>query len=167
MAGIDETKYENTILYLISRMGDRTVHGEAKLAKLLYYVDFDRFEYRESMESVTGDAYRRQKMGPLPVTMSAVIQRMQDSGQLALEEGDEYKDGQWYKPVEMYSSDRKPDLTLFDDDDRYILNRVAEEYGDADAKQLQDQTRQEAPWLSVEDGEVIPYEMAFYRGTFG
>lgn len=164
MAGINEAKYENTILYLISRMRDRKVHGRKKLAKLLYYVDFDRFEYKESMESVTGDTYRHKRMGPLPDMMNSVIERMQDSGQLTREEVQEY--GDKYKPTEVYSSDRKPDLSVFDDDDRYILNRVAEKYGDANGTQLQDQTHAEAPWLSVENGEVIPYEMAFYRGTF-
>ena len=50
MAEINKSKYENTILYLISHMSDHKIHGKKKLAKLLYYVDFDRFEYNESME---------------------------------------------------------------------------------------------------------------------
>ena len=45
---IDEQKYENVILYLIANMRDGMIHGKKKLAKLLYYVDFDRFEYQLS-----------------------------------------------------------------------------------------------------------------------
>lgn len=50
---INERKYENVILYLIANMRDGMIHGKKKLAKLLYYVDFDRFEYKESMETIT------------------------------------------------------------------------------------------------------------------
>lgn len=32
--GINEVKYENVILYLISQMQDMTIHGRKKLAKL-------------------------------------------------------------------------------------------------------------------------------------
>lgn len=60
---INEQKYENVILYLIANMRDGMIHGKKKLAKLLYYVDFDRFEYKESMETITGDSYKHRPMG--------------------------------------------------------------------------------------------------------
>ena len=41
---INAKKYENTILFLAKTQEDGAVHGRKKLAKLLYYADFDRFE---------------------------------------------------------------------------------------------------------------------------
>ena len=40
---LDRNKYEQTILYLCSRLGGE-VKGKKKLAKLLYFADFDFFE---------------------------------------------------------------------------------------------------------------------------
>lgn len=164
MTGINEAKYENTILYLISHMRDHEIHGRKKLAKLLYYVDFDRFEYNESMKSVTGDTYTHKKMGPYPDMMDEVLARMEHDGRLDEEERDEF--GGAYKPTVVYSSKLAPDLSIFDDEDKYILNRVVEKYGASTGTDLEHKSHGEAPWLSVEDGETIPYEMAFYRGTF-
>lgn len=164
MAEINKSKYENTILYLISHMSDHKIHGKKKLAKLLYYVDFDRFEYNESMESVTGDTYTHKRMGPYPDMMDTITSLMEQNGLLDKEERREF--GGSYNPTVVYSSVHTPDLSVFDDDDKFILGRVAEQYGNANGTELQDQSHFEAPWLSVEDGETIPYEMAFYRGTF-
>lgn len=164
MAGINEAKYENTILYLISHMRDHEIHGRKKLAKLLYYVDFDRFEYNKSMESVTGDTYTHKKMGPYPDTMDEVIARMKHDGRLDEVERDEFSGP--YNPTVVYSSKLAPDLRVFDDWDKYILNRVIENYGASTGTDLERKSHGEAPWLSVEDGETIPYAMAFYRGTF-
>ena len=53
----DIEKYKNAILYLCSKSSDSAIHGKKKLAKLLYFADFDRFEYEESMQTVTGDSH--------------------------------------------------------------------------------------------------------------
>lgn len=164
MADINKDKYCNTILYLISRMPDKKIHGRKKLAKLLYYVDFDRFEYQESMQSVTGDTYIHKMKGPYPNKMNTVIEYMKHHG--LLEENDVNEYGENYRPTLVYSSSEEPDLSSFDDDDKYILNRVAEKYRRYNGEDLAEKSHGEAPWLSVDDGEVIPYEMAFYRGTF-
>jgi len=72
MSKMAKDKYENTILYLCDAVGG-SLRGKKKLAKLLYYVDFDRYEYNESEKSVTGDVYKAWKMGPVPQHFSKVI----------------------------------------------------------------------------------------------
>lgn len=62
--------------------GESSISWQKKLVKLLYYVDFDRFEYKESMQSVTGDIYRNWPMGPVPDEYGSVILQLIESGKL-------------------------------------------------------------------------------------
>jgi uncharacterized phage-associated protein len=87
MASIDTKKYENTILYLCDALGG-SLQGKKKLAKLLYYVDFDRYEYKEASKSVTGDAYKAWKMGPVPEHYIEVLDKMSKAGSLEVKETD-------------------------------------------------------------------------------
>ncbi len=159
---MDKKKYRNVILFLISRMSDKTIHGKKKLAKLLYYVDFDRYEYKESMVTVTGDEYRHLPMGPVPDGYQRIVEGMVDDGLITVSEKTEY---QTPRPTTLYMSDAEPDLSVFDEDDLFILERVVRLYGGLTGKELGDRSHEEAPWLSVDNGEHIPFSFAFYRDT--
>lgn len=154
-------KYENTILYLCKALGG-AVSGKKKLAKLLYYVDFDRYEYKESMQSVTGDTYKHWKMGPVPNSYTAVIDKLEKAGKLTHESVD---NGVGYNPTEVYMCQSDPDMSVLDADDVIILNRVAQKYGGLSGKELEILTHQEAPYVATEPDEDIPYDLAFYRET--
>ena len=78
---INQKKYENVILYLCRGLGG-SISGKKKLAKLLYYVDFDHFEYRESMKSVTGDKYKAWRMGPVPEHYMDIVSKLEKEGKL-------------------------------------------------------------------------------------
>jgi uncharacterized phage-associated protein len=158
---MNDAKYENLILYLCSLLGGR-IEGKKKLAKLLYYVDFDRYEYRESMVTVTGDGYRAWRMGPVPVHFESVLDRLVKSGRLSQTEN---KVASGYNPMEVYECLREPDVSLFDDADRLLIRRVASRYGKLNGSELETLTHAEAPYLGVELNDVIPFELAFYRGT--
>ena len=66
-------KYKQVILYLCAKLG-KEVRGKKKLAKLLYFVDFDFFEKNEKY--FTGDKYKALPMGPFPVSMEAITKEM-------------------------------------------------------------------------------------------
>lgn len=160
---INERKYENVILYLIANMRDGMIHGKKKLAKLLYYVDFDRFEYKESMETITGDSYRHRPMGPVPDQFQDVVERMRRQGRINVKEIQEYDN--MYRSTTVYSSDVKPDMSVFDEDDKRILERVIRHYGASSGRDLELRSHGEAPWRAVGERESIPFELAFYRET--
>lgn len=162
MTDINATKYENAILFLISKMSDNKIHGRKKLAKLLYYVDFDRFEYQESMQTVTGDEYKHRPMGPVPDSFLQVVTNMEKDGKLTVDEIDEY--GLPHK-TSVYTALTDPDMSVFDADDIAILNRVARHYADKSGGDLERQSHGEAPWRGVKENEHIPFELAFYRET--
>lgn len=161
MTKLDSKKYENTILYICDALGG-SLQGKKKLAKLLYYVDFDRYEYKESSKSITGDIYKAWKMGPVPEHYAEVLEMMQKSGSLNVREID---GSCGYLPTTTYSSKRKPDMSVFDDDDIKILNHVISKYGRLNGKQLEDLTHSEAPYVGTDPNDEIVYELAFYRGT--
>jgi len=154
-------KYENAILYLCKQQGG-VLRGKKKLAKLLYYIDFDKYEYKESASPITGDSYRALPMGPVPNHFMEVISSLTTSGKLTVEQ---QEDSPGYNPTEVYTCSSDPDMSVFDDDEKKILNRVATLYGHLNGKQLEDLTHSEAPYVGTKLNEDIPYELAFYRGT--
>ena len=155
-------KYENVILFLCSRIGASGVEGKKKLAKLLYYVDFDRFEFEESMLTITGDVYKRLPMGPYPESMTSIIEGLARKGSLKVSHRDNAAP---YSPTTVYQACDEPDMSLFNDDDIAILERVAQKYLHLNGKQLENLSHEEAPWLAVDPTEVIPFELAYYRAT--
>jgi len=158
---IDQAKYSNLILLLCRELGG-AVAGKKKLAKLLYYVDFDRYEYKESMRTVTGDTYKAWKMGPVPANFMNVVDQLESDGLIA--KG--YRQfGHGYKPQEIFTARVEPDISVFDADDRTVIDRVVRKYGNLDGTQLEILTHNEAPWVGTDPNAVIGFELAFYRAT--
>lgn len=158
---VETAKYKNTILYLCSKLGG-SVRGKKKLAKLLYYVDFDRYEFKESAKTVTGDKYEAWKMGPVPMHYMQIVNQLEKEGHLKSES---IEGSFGYAPTEVYSTNDQPDMNVFDDDDKIILQRVVSKYGNLTGKQLEDLTHAEAPFLATDQSEEILFDLAFYRGT--
>lgn len=161
MANVVNEKYENTVLYLCSALGG-SLHGKKKLAKLLYYIDFDRYEYQESTKTITGDTYQAWKMGPVPKHYTRVIAALEKK-RLIKTQSVEGPGG--YLPIEVYTSSAEPDMSVFDEDDKFILNRVVKQYGGLTGKQLEDLSHAEAPFIATEQSQEIAFDLAFYRGT--
>lgn len=158
---INQSKYENAILYLCENLGG-SIFGKKKLAKLLYYIDFDNFEYKESMRSITGDQYDAWKMGPVPEQYTRVINAMVKNGKL--KRSQQTNPGSM-RPTEIFTANAAADLSEFTDDEKYIMSRVVKKYGNLDGKQLEALTHAEAPYIATEPSQQISYELAFYRGT--
>lgn len=157
---INQHKYESVILYLCKRLGGE-IHGKKKLAKLLYFVDFDFFEFSEGT-LVTGDTYKALPMGPFPNQLDAVTQKMKSDNTLTIEKVVE-REG--YLATEIYQYKKEPDLTLFSAEEKKMLDRVVARYGQLTGKQLEDITHAEAPYVGTDLQSEIPYELAYYRGT--
>ncbi len=159
MVKINEKKYENVILYLASKLGGE-IRGKKKLAKLLYFADFDLFEKCE--RPITGDVYFAWPMGPVPENMEAVVSKMCNSGKLSVSEKES---GGGYLPTEVYKALREADGSVFDPVELQILDRVASKYGELSGNQLGDLSHAEAPYIGTEPNKEIAYELSLYRGT--
>ena len=69
---INQKKYQDAVLYLCKKLGGE-VRGKKKLAKLLYFADFDYYEKYE--KPITGDVYNALPMGPVPASLDEITQK--------------------------------------------------------------------------------------------
>lgn len=154
-------KYMNAILFLCKQLGGSVI-GKKKLFKLLYYIDFDNYEYKESMKSITGSSYVAWKMGPVPSDRGRILEAMISDN--LLEESEVHFSDNINNAVK-YVAKEEPDMSLFSEDEIFIMERVIKKYGQLSGKQLEILTHTEAPYIATEQNEVIDYGLAFYRET--
>src|SRR3990172_3304724 len=105
-------KYQNAVLYLCQKLKGE-VRGKKKLAKLLYFVDFDLYE--KTQKSVTGDTYRALPMGPVPSALEKITTEMAKKKMISIHQVEE-RDG--YNATEVYKCLTSPDLSVFDDEEK-------------------------------------------------
>ncbi len=156
---VNKKKYQNTILYLCQKLGGE-IKGKKKLAKLLYFVDFDFYEKYE--KAITGDVYKALPMGPFPTVLEQITNEMSKKKLLTI---NSVKEREGYLSTETYSSVSRPDVSLFSSDEIKMLDRVVTKYGHLNGKQLEELSHSEAPYIATKLKEKIPYELSFYRGT--
>ncbi len=156
---IHKTKYQQIILYLCQKLGGE-VKGKKKLAKLLYFVDFDFFE--KYQHSITGDTYKALPMGPVPSALDQITADMTNKKMIEIKKVEE-REG--YIATEVYHCIAKPDISVFTDEEKKMLDRVATKYGHLNGKQLEELTHNEAPYIGTELKKEIPFELSYYRGT--
>lgn len=158
MPKINEKKYKEVILYLAQNLGGE-IKGKKKLAKLLYFVDFDFFEKFE--KSITGDVYKALPMGPFPTHMEKVLADMAEENKITIKTKKELAG---YIPTEIYTAKGRSDNS-FSKDELKILDRIILKYGQLTGKQLEDLTHAEAPYIGTVPNQEIAYELTFYRDT--
>jgi uncharacterized phage-associated protein len=154
---INISKYENAILFLCDKLGG-SVNGETKLYKLLYYIDFDRYELNESLQTVTGDKFKHRKNGPVPATCRKIIDGMIHDRKLTKEE----RDIGAKHNVKVFTALQPPDTSVFNPGDLFILNYVVAKYGNLTGSDLARLTHVETPYTGTKLNQVMPFES---RGT--
>ena len=156
---LNRKKYQNAILYLCSKLKGE-IRGKKKLAKLLYFVDFDLYEKKQ--KAITGEKYFAYPMGPFPEALEDITNEMIEGKTLNIRQD---KGVNGYNPTEVYTYLVEPDISIFDDEERKMLDRIVLKYGNLTGKQLEGLSHAEAPYIGTELRKEIPYELAFYRGT--
>jgi len=157
---INKKKYQNAILYLCQKLGGE-IRGKKKLAKLLYFADFDFYE--KYQKAITGDIYNAYPKGPLPSKLGEITLAMEKGKSLKISSVKEWGDD--YTPTEVYKCIENPDVSVFDKNEIKILDRVVRLYGGLNGEQLANLTHSEAPYTATELYKEIPYEFTYYRGT--
>ena len=126
------------------------------LYKLLYFSDFNYYELYE--EHLTGATYRKLPYGPVPQKIDAVINQMIDEGQLQRVKTDYHN-----YPQTRYLPLLKADLTQLKASEKEVMDRVIEQMSDWSATAISSYSHKDMPWVASKEGEVIDYELAFYR----
>ncbi len=156
---MNKKKYENAILYFCKELGGE-IRGKKKLAKLLYFLDFDLFE--KYHRSLSGDIYKALPMGPVPLALEEMVQLMINKNILTKEA---IQEREGYTPTEVFHNQSDPDMKVFDPQESEMLRRVILLYGHLNGKQLEELSHSEAPYVGTEPLKEISYELAYYRGT--
>ncbi len=156
---LNAKKYENAILYLCQKLNGE-IRGKKKLAKLLYFADFDFYE--KYQRSITGATYRALPMGPFPEALEEITSRLSHEHALNIES---VENGGAFNPTEVYRAKSMPDISALTEEERLMLDRIALKYGQLNGKQLEELSHSEAPYVGTELREEIPYELAYYRET--
>lgn len=155
-----EAKLQQVILYFLEHINN--VHlGRTKLMKLLYFVDFNHYEAHG--QAVTGATYRKLPHGPYPDKVEKLIGKMEKDG-LVREVKTNHKG---YTQHRLITLAGKFNPALFTGTELQTLERVAADWADATAAQIEAATHREAPWAGTEEGKTIDYAMAEYRHAIG
>jgi transcriptional regulator with XRE-family HTH domain len=149
-------KFKQVLLYLLERCAGKANVGETVLYKLLYFSDFNYYERYE--EHLTGAAYRKLPYGPVPQQVDAILAQMEEEGQIQ-----RVKVRYFDKPQTRFLPLVAPDLTALNGAEKEVIDRVVDQMGDWSATAISQYSHRDLPWQASGEGDVISYELAFYR----
>lgn len=149
-------KFKDILLYILEKCAGKPNIGETLLNKLLYFADFNYYEIYE--EHLTGAEYRKLAFGPVPQKLDSIIKEMIASKWIK-----RFKTEYHGYPQTRYIPLTKPNLKNLKASEKDILDKVIEQYSDWSASAIIDYSHKDMPWLASKDGEIIDYELAFYR----
>jgi transcriptional regulator with XRE-family HTH domain len=153
---LNATKFKQVLLYILERCAGKPNVGETVLYKLLYFIEFNYFELYE--EHLVGATFRKLPYGPVPQRLDTILAEMQEKSQLKM-----VKTQYFDKLQKRYIPLEKPDLTVLKASEKEVIDRVVDQFSDYSATGISDYSHKDMPWLATENGEVISYELAFYR----
>lgn len=156
---INREKYENAILFFLKYCNNQYL-GATKLNKLLYYLDF--IAVRDKGQPVTGDQYINKQFGPVPANVDDILTGLRADEAIDVQKV-AYKDGEMFK----FEAKREPDLSVFDEYEKELLNKICKEFSLWKTDKIVNQTHLEAPWFYSKPYEVVDYKYAKNIEFFG
>jgi hypothetical protein len=90
--------------------------------------------------------------------MDSVIQQMISANQIM-----RFKTQYHGYPQTRYLPLLKPNLELLKASEKEVIDKVIDQFSDWSASKISDYSHKDIPWLASKDGEIIDYELAFYR----
>jgi putative zinc finger/helix-turn-helix YgiT family protein len=149
----DYKRFASVVTWFCRELGQvsRTV-----INKLMFYADF--LNFKTATVSLTGTAYRRVRLGPVPADYDGLLSRMESEGVLVREQRDfpgGYV-GHYYHP----GPNAGVICVEFTPHEEEVLEHVARTLGRMTAKTLSVKSHEEAAWQDTEDGQFISYQHA-------
>lgn len=149
-------KFKNVLLYILEKCAGKPNVGETVLYKLLYFTDFNHYEKHEKF--LTGARYRKLPYGPVPFHLDRIFEKMIEEGTLQ-----KIKTEYYNYPQTRYLPLDKADLEELNGAEKETIDKVVEQYSDWSASAISDYSHKDIPWKATSEGEIIDYELAFYR----
>ena len=149
-------KLEEAILFILKNTSGANI-GIKKLAKLLYFADFNR--YKKTYESITSEEYTRMEYGPVPKNLYFTLDYLKSIDKISMTDV-KYTERIIGKNIKCVK-DFKPKL-LSAEEQSEILN-IIKKVGSLTGKQLETLSHQDTPWQVTDDSDSINYDLVFYR----
>lgn len=155
-------KFKQLLLYILEKCGGKPNVGETVLYKILYFCDFNYFETYE--KPLSGMKYKKMQFGPVPdqVLYFSVIEEMRKSGQIERISKPYINDTIQTR----YLNFEEADLSIFGEDSekmRKVVDSVIERLSGLSARQIEEYSHNDFPWISQQDNEEIDYVSVFNR----
>lgn len=144
-------RFKELVLYIAQKSQDDPKYGAAKLAKLMFFIDFRA--YAELGDSITGARYHRIERGPAPTRLLPVRKQMEADGEIKIRTVS--RGGQ--RDQERVEALREPDIDAFTEAQRTLIDAVIAQYRDMNGAQISAEAYRELGVQLAGDKEEIPY----------
>ena len=141
-------KFKAAVQYVLSLSQDNPEKlGAIRLNKILWYADATNFKIHG--ESLTGQTYKKRRMGPVPAKILAALEELQDEGLV------ETIEPKYQFDVRTYKLKRPAQSNLLSEEDKALLESMFGMVSGFTANAISEETHG-GLWASIEEGGEIP-----------
>jgi transcriptional regulator with XRE-family HTH domain len=149
-------KLQNVLLYLLEKTAGKANAGESFISRLLYFADFNFYELYE--EHLSGMSYKKQSFGPYPIELIQVLDKMIEDG--AIKKVKTKFQGSF---ISRFIPLEQSNLHYLKASEKEVIDHVIEQMGNWTTNKINEYAKKDMPYLATKEGDVISFEMAFYR----
>jgi len=151
-------KFEQTLLYILKKIGGKSNIGQTVLYKLLYFIDFDYYEKYETQ--LIGAKYIKNKYGPTPIIFSKIIHLLESADKIEKIKSKYYKHDQ---TKYLINPQLEINLSALTSQELAHIDWEIDRLSDMTASQISAFSHRDTPWLVAKNRELLEYEHVFYR----
>lgn len=151
-------KFEQVLLYILTKIGGKPNIGQTVLYKLLYFIDFDYYEKYE--EQLIGAKYIKNTYGPTPIMFAKIIERLEREGKIEKIKSKFYDREQTKYLV---NPANKMEVSSLSAQELAHIDWEIDRLGNMTAAQISTLSHLDTPWIVTNDREPLDYEHVFYR----
>ena len=153
---VDLDKFKTVLHHIVNKCTTLDNVGKTVVWKMLYFIDFDFFESTE--QSLTGEEYRKLSRGPAPCDFDRAVHELEQEGKI------EHRDKEYCGRQQCkFISLQQPNLKALNAEELSFIDREIEKLKNQTATQISALSHQDMPWKATKDGDIIDYELVFYR----
>jgi hypothetical protein len=153
MSKLDAQRFDELVLFIAHETKDDRRFGRVKLAKVLYYSDFDA--YRNTERSLTGATYVHKPFGPFPRALDGAELRLASAQRVRLERGAGQGEEKRLIPMAPSNAD-----ALFESWQLGLVRSWIERISQDSTKKVSDDSHELPSWRLTEEEAEIPYALA-------
>lgn len=151
-------KFEQTLLYILAKIGGKPNIGQTVLYKLLYFIDFDYYEKFE--EQLIGAKYIKNHYGPTPVMFAKLVDRLEKNGRVEKIKSKFYK----HEQTKYLVNPNEPlDLSALSAQELAHIDWEIDRLSDLTAARISALSHLDTPWVAAKERDPLEYEHVFYR----